>query len=492
MGNKYVIGLALLVIATFGGVVVTSFSKRLRDLFFVGMILLAPMTEDYDINFMSRDFYRGTTRGIEISLVDVLAISILVSSVLFPRQGQKRFFWPASFGLMLIFFAYCCFNVAIADPHIFGVFELSKMIRGMTIFLATAFFVQSEREMKLLLFALGLIICYQGAQGFRQKYQYHMDRVPGTLDDSNSLSVFLVTTAPLFVAAINSRIPAWLKLLSAATLGAACLGIVLTVSRMGVIVMGLTLLAATLVTISWKITARKAICTLVIICAAGGIAAKSWSSLEARFKTFDARAEYENKHNMGRGYYLRIARAIVEDRTFGVGLNNWSYVVSEKYGPLLGYKFIHYSGTDRDPKRDLPPNANVDDPQAAPAHCLLALMAGELGLPGMFLFCLLWLRWFQMGLAFLWKRTPDPMRRIGVGILFGLLGLFLQSLTEWVFRHSPIYYTAHILLGVLASLYYLKKQEAKALARQAAEAPEAEPIFEPQIIVEPAPAPAGA
>src|SRR4051812_47659434 len=127
MGSKYILGLVLLLIATFGGVIVTSFSKRLRDLFFVGMILLAPMTEDLDINFMSRDFYRGTTRGIEISLVDVLSISILISSVLFPRQGQRRCFWPASLGLMLIFFLYCCFNVAIAEPHIFGVFELSKM-----------------------------------------------------------------------------------------------------------------------------------------------------------------------------------------------------------------------------------------------------------------------------------------------------------------------------------------------------------------------------
>src|SRR5438105_9740560 len=297
MGNKYVIGFALLVIATFGGTIATCFSKRLRDLFFIAMILLAPMTEDYDINFMSRDFYRGTTRGIEISLVDVLSVSILISSVLFPRPDQKRFFWPASLGLMLIFFAYCCFNVALADPNIFGVFDLSKMIRGMTMFVTVAFFVQSEREMKLLLFALGLIICWEGVQGFRQRYQYHMERVPGTLDDSNSLSVFLCTTAPLFVAAINSRIPVWLKLLSAATVGAACLGVVLTVSRAGVTIMAAMLLAATLVTISWRITARKVICTLLIICTAAGIAAKSWNTLQSRFKSSDLAQEYENKHN---------------------------------------------------------------------------------------------------------------------------------------------------------------------------------------------------
>jgi len=491
MGSKYLLGFALLVVATFGGVVVACFSKRLRDLFFVGMILLAPMTENYDINFMSRDFYRGTTRGIEISLVDVLAISILVSSILFPRQGQRRMFWPASFGLMLIFFGYCCFNVGIADPQIFGVFELSKMIRGMTIFLATAFFVQSEREIKLLLFALGLIICLEGVQGFRQRYRYGMERVPGTLDDSNSLSVFLVTTAPLFIAAINSRIPVWLKLLSAATIGAACLTIILTVSRAGVVVMLAMLVLTTLITISWRVTAQKVICTVLIVGTAGAVAAKSWNSLVARFKTFNVSAEYENKHNMGRGYYLRIARAIVDDRTFGVGLNNWSYLVSKQYGPLLGYKFVPYKDTEHDPSRKNISGSNVDDPQAAPAHCLLALMAGELGWPGLVLFCFLWLRWFQMAISFLWKRTADPMRRIGVGILFGLCGLFLQSLTEWVFRHSPIYYTVHILLGVLASLYYLKKKEARALAMQPIEEEEPMPVFEPEIIVEPAPAPAG-
>ena len=59
--------------------------------------------------------YRGTTRGFEFSLVDILSISLLISAVLAPRrEGQSRFFWPASFGMMLLFFAYACFNVAMA------------------------------------------------------------------------------------------------------------------------------------------------------------------------------------------------------------------------------------------------------------------------------------------------------------------------------------------------------------------------------------------
>ena len=219
------------------------------------------------------------------------------------------------------------------------------------------------------------------------------------------------------------------------------------------------LVGVTLATMTWTITLRKVAVALVVLVGVAGITAKSWNTLKARFEESNLEEEYDNKRNLGRGYYIRIATAIVQERAFGVGLNNWSYWVSNKYGPRLGYRFVPYKGTDLEPSEDIPENSNVDVAQAAPAHSLLAITAGELGLPGVFLLTLLWLRWFQMALSFVWKRTPDPMRRMGIGILFGFAGLFLQSLTEWVFRQSAIAYIFHIQLGALASLYYLKRRQ---------------------------------
>ena len=63
-----------------------------------------------------------------------------------------------------------------------------------------------------------------------------------------------------------------------------------------------------------------------------------------------------------------------------------------------------------------------------------------------------------MGSKFLRPKTSDPMRRVGIGILFGFCGMFLQNLTEWVFRHLPLYYTFHVMLGTLMSLYYVRRQ----------------------------------
>jgi len=308
---------------------------------------------------------------------------------------------------------------------------------------------------------LGLSLCYQGLEGIWQRFRYNMERVPGTLDDSNSLSVFFCTTAPLFVAAVNSRLPKLLKWVSAAAIGLAYIGVLLTVCRTGFVVILSVIVLTTALTISMRLTAQKVVFGVLIAIVGSAVTARSWESLQARFSQANLKVEFGKNRSLGRGYYLRVAKSIMDDRFFGVGLNNWSYWVSQKYGPSLGYRFVHYKGTDVEPSTAIPTGSNVDEAQAAPAHSLGALTAGEMGIPGLVLFGLLWLRWFQMGASFLWTRTPDPMRRIGVGLAIGLLGIFLHSLTEWVFRQSPIYYVIHILLCALASLYYLKRQQAR-------------------------------
>ena len=139
-----------------------------------------------------------------------------------------------------------------------------------------------------------------------------------------------------------------------------------------------------------------------------------------------------------------------------MGLNNWSYWVSKVYGPKMGIEV--YKDYDDIPGYILASNANWDDTYAPPAHNLGVLTAGEMGLLGLAVLALLWARWFQIGFTFLWKRSPDPMRRMGVGFFFGTCGIFLQSLTEWVYRATPMFMTFHVLMGALAGLYYLKRR----------------------------------
>lgn len=433
-------------------------SWRIRDAAFFLMIALLAIVSPLAINFDSHFWYRGTTRGFEFSIVDVLAIGVLMGSLLRPRPGEKRWFWPASLGLMLFFFLFACANVGYSDPKIFGLFELSKMLRGIIIFLAAAMFVRGNRELSILVLALCADAVFEGALGVKEKIGGNF-RVPGTLEDPNSLSMYLCAIAPIFVAAANSDLPKFVRRCSIIALLAAGCGIVLTVSRAGIPIFAFVVFGCALMCVSWRITIKKIYVAFFLMLCMGGLFYKASDMIKARWSGDSFRNEYSNKTSMdSRGYYLRLMAAMEREHFWGVGLNNWSYWVSKKYS-----KYVQPYEPDNDYDQLPPTDYDIrqvirDNHYAAPAHCLAALTVGELGVPGFIIFGLLWLRWFQMGLRFLWPRWSDATMRLGVGIFFSTCGIFLQSITEWVYRQSHIFLTFNVLIGTLAALYWMRKQ----------------------------------
>lgn len=453
METKDLIGLTLTAAAIFGGVTVTCASHRAREAFFFLLVAGTALTEKLDINFVSRYWYRGTTRGFEFTMIDVLAISLLASALLLPRPGQKRWYWPATLGAMLLYFLYCCFSVAIAEPKLFGLFELSKILRAIIVFLAAALFVQGRRELGILVLALGCAVCFEGALAIKQRLLGGAYRVTGSLDHPNSLSTYLCTAAPVFIAAAASDFPKQLRRFCFVCISVAAVAVMFTVSRAGVPIFGLVMLGTALFCVSWRITVRK-LCAAVVVCAAvTALFYKSWDILKQRYDQATFEQEYLDEQADGRGRYLRQAKVIVDERLFGVGLNNWSYWVSKSFGARLGIMYEDYDDIEYQPSKEILSSIHY----AAPAHNLGAITVGELGWPGLIVFAFVWLRWLQTGLGFLWKRSPAAMHRLGVGIFFGTCGIFLESLFEWVYRQTQILFVFHLLLGTLASLYHLQR-----------------------------------
>ena len=93
---------------------------------------------------------------------------------------------------------------------------------------------------------------------------------------------------------------------------------------------------------------------------------------------------------------------------------------------------------------------------AQPAHSLLALTIAELGITGLIVFALMWGRWFQMSLTFLFRRSSDIVSRLGLGLGLGLLGCFVHNLTEWGWRYIEVYLIFHFFAGMLAALYHMR------------------------------------
>ncbi|MDB6030373.1 MAG: hypothetical protein JWM16_711 [Verrucomicrobiales bacterium] len=459
METKDIIGLALIPIGILGGIGVLCCSQKLRDIAFFMLSACTVITDRLDINFFSRQWYRGTTRGIEFSFIDILAISLLASTILIPRNGSRRIFWPASLGFMLAYLAWQCCSIAISDPKLFGIFEMSKTIRAIIVFVAAAFYIRGERELRILVFGICCAVFLEGMLSLKHRLILHVDRATGTLDHANSLSMFLCMTTPLVVASINSKFPTWQRWFGYCCLGLATIASILTISRAGIPIFAVVVLGSTLFCMTWKITPQKVGVTLVACMGLAAVLAVQWNTLAERFKEAGLDQELDGGKFENRGQYFRLARVILEDKPMGVGLNNWSYHVSKTYGTKIGSPYEDY---DDIPQWVLKTSEIFDwsAKYAPPAHNLGVITIGEMGIPGAVLFGLLWLRWFSMGAKFL-KRMPSfPASVIGTGLFFCICGIFLQSLTEWVYRQTAILLTFHLLLGALASLYYARRQMA--------------------------------
>jgi O-antigen ligase len=280
-------------------------------------------------------------------------------------------------------------------------------------------------------------------------------RVPGTLFHENSLSMYLCMVTPALLAAALSDWPRWLKWFSGLACGVSTMLVVMTLSRAGIPTFAFVMAATAFFCTEWRITFKKLMIVVATCAGAALLLVLSWDALIARFSQASLREEYLKEDAVEtRGVYWRIVFAISEQQPYGVGLNNWSYAVSKTYGPQLGYLYHDYDAVRWDPDKDKAEETN----HAPPAHSLAVITWGELGLPGLCIFGLLWLRWFQVGASFLRHRLdPDPMHRLGIGFLFGTCGLFIQSITEWTYRQTSIMFTFHVMMGALASLYYAKR-----------------------------------
>jgi hypothetical protein len=453
--SKDLIGLLLFFAGTAVATAMLLFWPRLREGAFFLMAGGMVVSGLCDLDVYSAYWYRGTSRGFEITFFDLLALGLLFSSLLSPRPDEPRRYWPASLGFMVVFLLYCIGVTVTATPMIFGWFEITKLVRGIVFFLATALFVRRERELALLVVALALAMGFETLLALRERLFLDVWRPMGSLSHPNSLSMFTCMVTPVLVAGACSTLAPWVRRLCWAAVAGSAIIMVLTLSRAGLPIFVVTTGATVAWCVSWRPTPGRFAVSALVLMVLTGIVAKSWPLIMERFGQATLQEEYFEGTGETRGYYFRQAAVVLDAKPFGVGLNNWSYWVSKEYGKPLDMHYENYDDIIFAPPIDQLSTYRY----AAPAHNLGALTAGEIGWVGLALLLVMWARWLAVGAGFLFSRRPEAMRRLGVGLCFGMLAVLLHSFTEWTFRQTQIFLVFHLLAGVLAALHRLKQAE---------------------------------
>ena len=125
--------------------------------FMVVLFLPLLMFNSTAINFFSHETYRGTSRGMEISLIYIIATGLLIT--FFIRRGMLR--WLPGWGgrLYVLYFLASLPSITNAANTMFCFFEIWKMIMIYLVFLAVYNYLDySNGDLDILLYGMSTVI----------------------------------------------------------------------------------------------------------------------------------------------------------------------------------------------------------------------------------------------------------------------------------------------------------------------------------------------
>lgn len=401
--------------------------------------------------------YRGVDRGFAVTLPDLFFFGFFLWMVLGGLGRRVRWLPFNSVSWLLLTIVSCVSLVGSLDPFI-GSFTIHKMIRCWVLYVVVVNVVESRRDVEAVLVALASAVILQGAVVFWDKYvtQSVVARSVGTFRHPNSLAMYVDLVLPVLLGALLAgKLAPRLQALFAVALVAGFISVLFTKSRAAMLLLPASLGVLTGTSILFKPSGRK-----MAVLAAGMVAVLVIGSLALPrlIRRFES-APKESAET--REYFNHAAKAMADDRFFGVGINLYSLALNtNEY-----YWYVY------------PDMVEVADPEGfresvrgqsrlGTAHHIYWLYAAETGYIGAVLFCLfIALNWLYAAMAFL-REKEERFRGIYLGVVVGTAFFHLHGVLEWIFRQTEVMYLYFILSGMVVAMVSMRKRERAAAARR--------------------------
>lgn len=368
----------------------------------------------------------GYVKGTEISILDLLAISLLLS---LPRTGHAL---PFRVPMILYFVAavLSVFQAAVPMAAGFYVWQLARMF---LVYAAVAKGCMDRRVAPALLTGMAIGLSFEACHAIWQRFALGIPQPGGSFGHQNFLG--LVTHFVVFP---------WVALLYAGERGwrpvigplAGLVIAVLTISRatIGLAAGGYVGLFALSALRKW--TPRKAVLLVAGVVALGVLAPIVASSFEKRFSRDPGSPDGYDE----RAAFAKAAEMIIAEYPFGIGANSYVVVANTgNYNTKAGVAPI--IGSD---------SANV--------HNIYLLVTAETGYIGLVTFVLMLLQPLIVAFRCGWRSRNDMRGDLLIGLGMSLFIVYVHSYFEWVFiTFAPQYMfalDAGLVAGLAAQLGY--------------------------------------
>ena len=411
-------------------------NKRWQKYAFWAMIGAMILYNATSINFLSEETYRGTSRGMEVSVIHLFTFAILISLKL---QGKLAKLIPETgFGLYLIYFLMCMPSLSQVDDMKVAWFEIWKMVLLYFFYLAVYYYLKATDDVKSVLNGLAfyaiinLLIVMKDR--FFGVYQAH-----GAFPHQNSMAMAMQLLGTLFFAAYLAHgIRGKFGRLATTACACAAIATLRSFSRGAIALLPIAYGITTLASISRR-RMHKMVSRLIPIALIGTVGIGL--ALPKIIERFEEAPEASGNTRVELAY---CAREMIADKPLtGVGINNWSikmqqpYEYQEQASVIVG--------------RDLDYDGIVET--------VYLLVAAECGIPAL-LAMLAWFGWHWFSCLRLIKRLKGTeWAFVPAGLLGGLTAIYLQSCLEWVLRQQINLFLLVFLFAIISYFNKTYKKE---------------------------------
>lgn len=380
---------------------------------FAGVVAALCLYNQTSINFFSHEHYRGSARGMEVSLAHLMAAAFLFVAA---YKGKLPKLVPSrGAALYVLYFLLCLPSLRTAENGLFAWMELWKMILLYLVYLSIRSYLTVTDDVKsfvgyMALFAVWNFVLVAKAH-FSGVYQPH-----GVFPHQNGLAMAMHLFSNLFFAVFlvgERRRAKWAFVAFAAA--AACL--VRTYSR-GAIAMVPPAFLVTFVLsafVSGRSRVRRLFSRVAPVVLVGGIGlAVMAPRILERFETApEASADT-------RVQLARCAWEMIKDEPVcGVGINNWGVKINPPYD------YAERAGRE---------TGRGEEFEDGIVETVYLLVGAECGIPALLAMVAWFLSYLALGVRLCGRLRGTPWAAIPAGLSGGFVALYVQSCLEWTLR----------------------------------------------------------
>ena len=405
--------LALLAMPPLG--VALSFNRRWMKYVIWAMIGALAVYQGTAINFFSYEEYRGSSRGMEVSIVYLLAFALLVAAA-FKRRLSKLI---PSFGafLYIVYFLLCLPSYATAENALFCWMETWKMIMIYLVYLSVRAYLSMSENIKALVGGLAIFVIWNFLlivkDHFSGVYQPH-----GVFPHQNCLAMAMHLLSGMYFALylLGGLRKSILNVIAFAT-STGC--IVRTYSRGAIAMIPITFLVTFFMSFVASVKGAWARLFMRVI-PLGLVGLLGLGLMLPRIvERFESAPEASGNTRVELA--LCAKEMIIDEPWRGVGINNWGIKIKAPY---------EYAERAR---RDI----DFGNPQEdGIVETVYLLVCAECGIPALVAMLAWFLRYLVLCVVLSKKLSGTYYAAIPAGLAGGLVSCYLQSFLEWVLRQQ--------------------------------------------------------